>query len=396
MAKDIVFPSVTEIYGALITPTGPRAYVPKLSRAINKMVDEPTADNLARAKKITKNPVIQQTIDAIYTATKSSRYDDDIMDIQYGIIATLVDNEYTQLPWLVDKIKDDEIQYQVLNNYREKYAGVGYAQQYYAQPINQRTDKDYLSKCIIEIYLSLIMHPKTPTVRKDGEHRAIYQISEEFINKIQQNSHLHKEVVSSYQKILDRIEKIINSAMKTPRSSYNRESEYATLAIRLTNFIPNKAESKRLHDHFTKLAQKCMFPHVFQEGEKPEKEPEQKPKKKKGYDWRDAKEIELDAPEEQPDAYDRLKQKFGRAIKRVKKKTDEISEKPGVKKARKQAGDALESAARATVNAIDAGIEKIKEKATRENFESAIDSIKKKFEEFMAQIETQKKKKTKE
>lgn len=396
MAKDIVFPSVTEIYGALITPTGPRAYVPKLSRAINKMVDEPTADNLARAKKITKNPVIQQTIDAIYTATKSSRYDDDIMDIQYGIIATLVDKEYTQLPWLVDKIKDDEIQYQVLNNYRGKYAGVGYAQQYYAQPINQRTDKDYLSKCIIEIYLSLIMHPKTPTVRKDGEHRAIYQISEEFINKIQQNSHLHKEVVSSYQEILDRIEKIINSAMKTPRSSYNRESEYATLAIQLTKFIPNKAESKRLHDHFTKLAQKCMFPHVFQEGEKPKKEPEQKPKKKTGYDWRDAEEIELDAPAEQPDAYDRLKQKFGRAIKRVKKKTDEISEKPGVKKARKQAGDALESAARATVNAIDAGIEKIKEKATRENFESAIDSIKKKFEEFMAQIETQKKKKTKE
>ena len=396
MAKDIVFPSVTEIYGALITQTGPRAYVPKLSRAINKMVDEPTADNLARAKKITKNPVIQQTIDAIYTATKSSRYDDDILDIQYGIIATLVDKEYTQLPWLVDKIKDDEIQYQVLNNYREKYAGVGYAQQYYAQPINQRTDKDYLSKCIIEIYLSLIMHPKTPTVRKDGEHRAIYQISEEFINKIQQNSHLHKEVVSSYQEILDRIEKIINSAMKTPRSSYNRESEYATLAIRLTNFIPNKAESKRLHDHFTKLAQKCMFPHVFQEGEKPEKEPEQKPKKKTSYDWRDAKEIELDTPAEQPDAYDRLKQKFGRAIKRVKKKTGEISEKPGVKKARKQAGDALESAARATVNAIDAGIEKIKEKATRENFESAIDSIKKKFEEFMAQIETQKKKKTKE
>lgn len=396
MAKDIVFPSVTEIYGALITPTGPRAYVPKLSRAINKMVDEPTADNLARAKKITKNPVIQQTIDAIYTATKSSRYDDDIMDIQYGIIATLVDNEYTQLPWLVDKIKDDEIQYQVLNNYREKYAGVGYAQQYYAQPINQRTDKDYLSKCIIEIYLSLIMHPKTPTVRKDGEHRAIYQISEEFINKIQQNSHLHKEVVSSYQEILNRIEKIINSAMKTPRSSYNRESEYATLAIHLTKFIPDTVESKRLHDHFTKLAQKCMFPHVFQEGEKPEKEPEQKPKKKKGYDWRDAKEIELDTPAEQPDAYDRLKQKFGRAIKRVKKKTGEISEKPGVKKARKQAGDALESAARATVNAIDAGIEKIKEKATRENFESAIDSIKKKFEEFMAQIETQKKKKTKE
>lgn len=396
MAKDIVFPSVTEIYGALITPTGPRAYVPRLSRAINKMVDEPTADNLARAKKITKNPVIQQTIDAIYTATKSSRYDDDIMDIQYGIIATLVDKEYTQLPWLVDKIKDDEIQYQVLNNYREKYAGVGYAQQYYAQPINQRTDKDYLSKCIIEIYLSLIMHPKTPTARKDGEHRAIYQISEEFINKIQQNPHLHKEVVSSYQKILDRIEKIINTAMKTPRSSYNRESEYATLAIQLTKFIPNKAESKRLHDHFTKLAQKCMFPHVFQEGEKPEKEPEQKPKKKTGYDWRDAKEIELDAPAEQPDAYNRLKQKFGRAIKRVKKKTDEISEKPGVKKARKQAGDALESAARATVNAIDAGIEKIKEKATRENFESAIDSIKKKFEEFMAQIETQKKKKTKE
>lgn len=396
MAKDIVFPSVTEIYGALITPTGPRAYVPKLSRAINKMVDEPTADNLARAKKITKNPVIQQTIDAIYTATKSSRYDDDIMDIQYGIIATLVDKEYTQLPWLVDKIKDDEIQYQVLNNYREKYAGVGYAQQYYAQPINQRTDKDYLSKCIIEIYLSLIMHPKTPTVRKDGEHRAIYQISEEFINKIQQNSHLHKEVVSSYQEILDRIEKIINSAMKTPRSSYNRESEYATLAIHLTKFIPDTVESKRLHDHFTKLAQKCMFPHVFQEGEKPEKEPEQKPKKKKGYDWRDTEGVELDTPAEQPDAYDRLKQKFGRAIKRVKKKTDEISEKPGVKKARKQAGDALESAARATVNAIDAGIEKIKEKATRENFESAIDSIKKKFEEFMAQIETQKKKKTKE
>lgn len=396
MAKDIVFPSVTEIYGALITPTGPRAYVPKLSRAINKMVDEPTADNLARAKKITKNPVIQQTIDAIYTATKSSRYDDDIMDIQYGIIATLVDNEYTQLPWLVDKIKDDEIQYQVLNNYREKYAGVGYAQQYYAQPINQRTDKDYLSKCIIEIYLSLIMHPKTPTARKDGEHRAIYQISEEFISKIQQNPHLHKEVVSSYQEILDRIEKIINSAMKTPRSSYNRESEYATLAIQLTKFIPDTVESKRLHDHFTKLAQKCMFPHVFQEGEKPEKEPEQKPKKKTGYDWRDTEEIELDAPAEQPDAYDKLKQKFGRAIKRVKKKTGEISEKPGVKKARKQAGDALESAARATVNAIDAGIEKIKEKATRENFESAIDSIKKKFEEFMAQIETQKKKKTKE
>ena len=393
MAKDIVFPSVTEIYGALITPTGPRAYVPRLSRAINKMVDEPTADNLARAKKITKNPVIQQTIDAIYTATKSSRYDDDIMDIQYGIIATLVDKEYTQLPWLVDKIKDDEIQYQVLNNYREKYAGVGYAQQYYAQPINQHTDKDYLSKCIIEIYLSLIMHPKTPTVRKDGEHRAIYQISEEFISKIQQNPHLHKEVVSSYQEILDRIEKIINSAMKTPRSSYNRESEYATLAIQLTKFIPNKAESKRLQDHFTKLAQKCTFPNLFKDDKKSDKETKKTTKKKTGYDWRDTEEIELDAPAEQPDAYDRLKQNFGRAIKRIKKKTDEISEKPDVKKARKQAGDALESAARATVNAIDAGIEKIKEKATRENFESAITLIKSKWDKFMAEIDAQKRKK---
>lgn len=416
MAKDIVFPSVTEIYGALITPTGPRAYVPRLHKAIQKLMDHPDKESLERAKKVTKNPIIQKAIDAIYNASKSYTHEDTVTDIQYGIIATLADKEYTQLPWLVDKIQDPEIQYQALNAYRIKYTRPEYAYQYSNQPINQSSSIDYLSKCIIEIYLALAMHPKTPVDRKDWSHHAIYQISNEFAELIQSNTYVKKEFISSYKEIFDRIENEINRELKTSQVFYDRASEYATMAIRLTNFIPNKAESKHLQDHFVKLEQKCTFPNLFQDDKKSDKgtkktthkktgydwrdaeeieleDPEKQQKTKKRHDWRDTEEIELDAPEEQPDAYDRLKQKFGSAIKRVKKKTDEISDKPGVKKARKQAGDALESAARATVNAIDAGIEKIKQKATRENFESAITLIKNKWDKFMAEIDAQKRKK---
>ena len=93
------------------------------------------------------------------------------------------------------------------------------------------------------------------------------------------------------------------------------------------------------------------------------------------------------------DAYDRLKEKWEQKIDKLKKKAAEISEKPGVKKAKKQAGDILEDAARKTVNAIDAGIKKIKKKATRENFEKAIDSIEKAWDNFMAQLNEKQKKK---
>ena len=256
MAKDIVFPSVTEIYGALITPTGPRAYVPRLHKAIQKLMDHPDKESLERAKKVTKNPIIQKAIDAIYNASKSYTHEDTVTDIQYGIIATLVDKEYTQLPWLVDKIQDPEIQYQALNAYRTKYTRPEYAYQYSNQPINQSSSIDYLSKCIIEIYLALAMHPKTPVDRKDWSHHAIYQISNEFAELIQSNTYVKKEFISSYKEIFDRIENEINKELKTSQVFYDRASEYATMAIRLTNFIPNKAESKRLQDHFVMLEQK--------------------------------------------------------------------------------------------------------------------------------------------
>ena len=367
MAQEINFPSVTEIYGALMTNTGPRAYVPKLSRAINKMVDEPTMDNLHRAKQVAKNPVIQAMIDAMFEATTAGRYEDDVMDIQYGIIASLNDKEYTQLPWLVDKIKDLDLQHAVLDYYRVKYTAAGYDKQWYAHIINQRADKDYLSKCIIEIYLSLIMHPKTPYVRTDDTHRNIEQISDEFLKEIRTNSKVKKEVEASLPDIFTRIQKAIDKELAKSTPDRKQAAGYASLGRRLTAFVRDEKEIARLKEQFD--GTKILNPQLVKV----------KPKKQEKTDGQDA--------------YDKLKGKWEKNIDKLKKKVAEISEKPGIKKAKKQAGDILEDAARKTVNAIDSGIKKIKKKATRENFEKAIDSIEQAWAKFITQFNEQQKKK---
>lgn len=74
---------------------------------------------------------------------------------------------------------------------------------------------------------------------------------------------------------------------------------------------------------------------------------------------------------------------------KLKQKADKIYEKPGVKKATKQTDETLESAARATVNAIDAGIKKLRKKANHESLNNAIGAIKRKWDEFMKQTEQQ-------
>ena len=66
MAKDIYFPSTTEIYRALMGKKGPYAYVPKLYKALLKLNKNPTQANLDAAKKITSNPTIHNLLAAMY------------------------------------------------------------------------------------------------------------------------------------------------------------------------------------------------------------------------------------------------------------------------------------------------------------------------------------------
>ena len=64
MAQDIYYPSITEIYRALMGKNGPYAYVPRLHAAIRKLYDQPGQKNLDAAKKITDNPTIHKLLDA--------------------------------------------------------------------------------------------------------------------------------------------------------------------------------------------------------------------------------------------------------------------------------------------------------------------------------------------
>ncbi len=347
MTQQISFPSYTEIFRALMTPQGPHAYVPKLYSAINKLIENPDMDNWYKAKRITKNPVIVAAIDAIAVAIRNNRNTDLVEDIQYGVIATLTGEEYTQTPWfwLIDKIEDADLQYNVLNYYRIKYTAPNYDKNYYALPVNLRKREDFLSKSIIEIYLKLITHKKTPIARTEESTKTVSQLSDEFIKKIQKNPQIKHEIESSYAKIFKELQKIISNET----GDKNRAKEYIVFAKKLIDFVPNKKEAKRLLDNLQKLEQNTK----------------------------------------QPDAYDKLKKGFGHAMDRIKQKADEIYEKPGVKKATKQTGETLESAARATVNAIDAGIKKLRKKANHESFNNAVDAIKRKWDEFMKQTERQ-------
>ncbi len=356
------FPSTTEIYRALMGKKGPYAYVPKLYKALLKLNKNPTQANLDAAKKITSNPTIHNLLAAMYESRTyissfEDDYDDTSNDILYGIIAPLVKDEYKYLPsmLLISEIYfDDKLRYDVLSFYETKYTNPDYIKKFDAEPINKKAVMDELARTIIQIELDKLSNDTT----SDAEIRTI-------LGNLHQTMKLprfKKEKAVLLAFIFNILEAKIKKELSRPNPSETKiDTVYCLYAREFADLFDDKNMAFEIQEKFN--SHRIMLNHKRTSGQ----------------------------PVSQ-DAYDKLKQKFGHAIKKVKKKANEISEKPGVKKAKKQTGDALESAARTTVNAIDAGIQKLKKKATRENLDSAINSIKKKWDEFMAQIESEQKK----
>ena len=356
MAQDIYYPSITEIYRALMGKNGPYAYVPKLHTAIQKLYDQPGQKNLDAAKKITTNPTIHKLLDAINESNANGWRDneDTFMDIQYGIIATLVKDEYTQLPHLVHHINDEKLKYDVLSFYETKYTDPEYIKKFDVQPINKQSHQDVLARTIIRIELEKLSNKTT----SDAEVRKILGN----LHKTMKLPRFRKQKAYLLASIFNILEEKIKTELSKPTPSEHKiDSVYIAYAQVFSELFDDKEYASEV------MAQ--IYSAI-------------PPSKHK---------VKSERPNDQ-DAYDKLKSQLGRGIDKLKKKTTEFAEQPAVQKARNQTGEALESATRATVNAIDAGIKKIKKKATRKNFDAAIKSIKSKWEEFLAQIEKQDKK----
>lgn len=82
-------------------------------------------------------------------------------------------------------------------------------------------------------------------------------------------------------------------------------------------------------------------------------------------------------PTEQTDAYDKLKRKFNSAISNVKKSAEKIASDPRFQETAQKTGATLETAARKTVNSIDAGVQKLRGKITSENIQAVKKDAKK-------------------
>ena len=345
MAQDIYYPSITEIYRALMGKNGPYAYVPKLHTAIQKLYDQPGQKNLDAAKKITDNPTIHKLLDAINESNANGwRDNEDIfMDIQYGIIATLVKDEYTQLPQFTHHINDEKLKYDVLSFYETKYSNPEYIKKFDAQPIIKRLPQDVLARTIIQIELDKLTNKTT----SDAEIRTILGN----LHKTMQLPRFKKQKALLLASIFNILELKIVKELSNPNPSEHKiDTIYCLYAHEFADLFDDKDYAFEIKERFN--SDKILSNH--------------------------RRKSEPSAP---LDTYDKLK-----------KKASEMVQKPGVQKARDQAGEVLESATRATVNAIDAGIKKIKKKATRKNFDAAIKTIKSKWDEFIAQIETQNKK----
>ena len=341
MAKQIIFPSITELYRALMDKKSPHEYVPKLSKAVQKLVDTPSKQHLKAAKNITQNPTIQKLIDAIYVASKTGQSEDIVMDFQFGVIATLLYDEYTQLPWLVDEIKDDKLKYNVLSFYETKYTNPEYIKKYDSKKINQNTRHDYLAKCIIEIELAKLKNPKT----SDSEVHTILSN----LQKMMALPRFNREKDYLLSSIFDILQAKINQELSSSTPNETKiASVYCLYACEFANLYDDKNYASNIKDKFN--FHKIILQHQQKQSS---------------------------------DAYDKIKS----GTKKIKQQIHDATSTPQAQAFKQTATAMLDNAARVTVNAIDAGIKKIKSTTTRKNMETATANIKKQWNEFKKNLD---------
>lgn len=342
---------ITEIFKALLTPTGPRAYVPRLSRLANELAVNLTKTSLNRAKQVTKNPVIHWALDEIYNNNT-----DDYGLSSGAIFRMLSHDDYDELPWLYNEIEDPEVQRQALLFFASKYSDRNYYKQHFARcraidiiwDSNVQTPKDYM-EIIFDIYLLLITNPNTPVGRGNATHPSISRITADFFSKAMPliKTEFNKSD-ESMKKIFDRIKQEINKELQIKGNTYKRAAQYADFAIRLAGHIEDKVAAQSTLKYFTELRNKIDPTTPVA-----------------------AKTSAATMSLAQTNVSGKPKQKPGQVVGAAKNK--------GVGR--------LESATRATVDAINAGIKKLKKKATSADRQVAVDSVKQKLDEFLGQLE---------
>lgn len=443
------FMDANEIFQALMTQKNkPMADVDGIIQVIEQVAKvmqtgkgKVDADLVAKVRK-GKRPDTIKLINQIVDGNERQ-----FLDEVWGIACMLSPNKYDILPvrsyW--EKIKNHKLQYSVLDALETKYTDPDFIKKYVAK--NKNKGYADIARAIVEIEIGKLKNPEI----KQKDIISVLSDMDEFL----QMEHYSTGRKTWNKEIFSILQDLIDAEKGKAKPDKAQILVYCEYAIKFAQHVSPKKHAAEIEQMFKpdvvladvveekpkakggkkKTGEKKPGEKSGKEktgekkpagkkkqagagkkkkGEKPgEEKPEENPgdvevivvDEPGGVDDQEIVEV-VDVEQEEPgkdetpeDAYDRLlrraeawQRKVEAGLNTVGEKIDEFVQKPEVQKLQADTQKAFEKAMRAVVNSVDAGIEKVKKEATRENFDKAMQSIKRKVADMQKWFEEQKKK----